>query len=195
MRALRSKSRSCSSIDDMLRTWHSWSPGWSPGWSPSSGVTLGKRRLKIYMTIFICLVFRILNLKTWKQIFRFSYFPFIYRFKVSEFGVFQKTTELWCLVIWSALGLSCYTNAVYLRKSWRFCDLFQILSPSFSLFGGAAAAFFCTTNRGKLLQRKLIHVHSVLKKVLEYQYPLYRSTGTRFKKLFLSIVFTILKKS
>ena len=36
---------------------------------------------------------------------------------------------------------------------------------------------------------------SVLKKVLEYRYPLYRSTGTRFKKLFLSIVFTILKKS
>ena len=34
-----------------------------------------------------------------------------------------------------------------------------------------------------------------LKKVPEYRYPLYRSTGTRFKKLFLSIVFTILKKS
>ena len=38
-------------------------------------------------------------------------------------------------------------------------------------------------------------MYSVLKKVLEYRYPLYRSTGTRFKKLFLSIVFTILKKS
>ena len=38
-------------------------------------------------------------------------------------------------------------------------------------------------------------MYSVLKKVLEYRSPLYRSTGTRFKKLFLSIVFTILKKS
>jgi hypothetical protein len=38
-------------------------------------------------------------------------------------------------------------------------------------------------------------VYSVLKKVPEYRYPLYRSTGIGFKKLFLIIVFTILKKS
>jgi hypothetical protein len=46
----------------------------------------------------------------------------------------------------------------------------------------------CTTNRGKLLQHKLIGVQCT-KKVPEYWYPLYRSTGTRFKKLLLSIVF------
>lgn len=57
-----------------------------------------------------------------------------------------------------------------------------------------AAAFLCTTNRGKLLQHKLIHVQCT-KKVLEYRYPLYRSTGIRFKKVILSKVFTILKKS
>ena len=59
MRALQSKRRSCSSAYGILRTWHSWSPDWSPGWSPSSGVTLGKRRLKIYIPILHCLVFRI----------------------------------------------------------------------------------------------------------------------------------------
>ena len=59
MRALRSKRRSCFSADNMMRAWHSWSPGWGPGWSPSSGVTLGKRRLRIYIPIFHCLVFRI----------------------------------------------------------------------------------------------------------------------------------------
>ena len=59
---------------------------------------------------------------------------------------------------------------------------------------GAAGAFLCTTNRGKLLQHKLIHV-PCKKKVPEYRYPLYRSTGIWFKKLFLSIVFTILKKN
>jgi hypothetical protein len=32
-------------------------------------------------------------------------------------------------------------------------------------------------------------VNSVLKKVPQYRYPLYRSTGIGFKKLFLSIVF------
>ena len=50
--------------------------------------------------------------------------------------------------------------------SCSFGDLFQILSPSSSLFGGGGgcgcgvrgAAFLCTTNRGKLLQHKLIHV-------------------------------------
>ena len=49
---------------------------------------------------------------------------------------------------------------------------------------GAAGAFSCTTNRGKLLQHKLIRVQCT-KKVPEYRYPLYRSTGTRFKKIFL----------
>ena len=39
------------------------------------------------------------------------------------------------------------------------------------------------------------YLYSVIKKVPEYRYPLYHSTGIRFKKLFLSIVFTILKKS
>jgi hypothetical protein len=38
-------------------------------------------------------------------------------------------------------------------------------------------------------------VYSVPKKELKYWYPLYRSTGIGFKKLFLSIVFTRLKKS
>ena len=56
------------------------------------------------------------------------------------------------------------------------------------------AAFLCTTNMGKLLQHQLIRVQCT-RKVPKYWYPLYRSTGTRFKKLFLSIVFTILKKS
>ena len=59
---------------------------------------------------------------------------------------------------------------------------------------GAAAAFLCTTNRGKLLQHQLIRVQCT-KKVPEYRSPLYRSTGIRFKKLFLSIVFNLLKKS
>ena len=58
----------------------------------------------------------------------------------------------------------------------------------------AAVAFSCTTNRGKLLQHQLIRVQCT-KKVPRYRSPLYRSTGIRFKKLFLSIVFTILKKS
>ena len=61
--------------------------------------------------------------------------------------------------------------------------------------GAAAAAFSPHTNRGKLLQHKLIRVQCTKKKVPEYRYPLYRSTGIGFKKLFLSIVFTILKKS
>jgi hypothetical protein len=39
------------------------------------------------------------------------------------------------------------------------------------------------------------YVYCVLKKVPEYRYPLCRSTGIGFKELFLSIVFTILKKS
>ena len=36
----------------------------------------------------------------------------------------------------------------------------------------AGAAFLCTTNRGKLLQHKLIHVQCT-KKIPEYRYPLY----------------------
>ena len=62
--------------------------------------------------------------------------------------------------------------------------------------GAAAGAFLCTTNMGKLhvLQHKLIRVQCT-KTAPEYRYPLYRNTGTRFKKLFLRIVFTILKKS
>ena len=78
--------------------------------------------------------------------------------------------------------------------SCSFGDLFQILSPSSSLFGGGGgcgvrgAAFLCTTNRGKLLQHQLIRVPCT-KKVPEYRSPLYRSTGNRLKKLFLSIVF------
>jgi hypothetical protein len=58
-------------------------------------------------------------------------------------------------------------------------------------------AFFCTTNRGKLLQHKLIRVQCTKKStaVPEYRCPLYRSTGIGFKKLFLSIVFIVLKKS
>ena len=60
--------------------------------------------------------------------------------------------------------------------------------------GAAGAAFLCTTNRGKLLQHQLIRVPCT-KKVPEYRSPLYRSTGIQFKKLFLSIVFTILNKS
>jgi hypothetical protein len=60
--------------------------------------------------------------------------------------------------------------------------------------GGCAAAFFCTTHRGKYYSTSR-YVYSVLKKVPEYRYPLYRSTGIGFKKLLLSIVFTILKKS
>ena len=51
----------------------------------------------------------------------------------------------------------------------------------------AAAAFSCTTNRGKLLQHKLIRVHCT-EKVPEYRYPLYRSTGTRFKKVISDMV-------
>jgi hypothetical protein len=52
---------------------------------------------------------------------------------------------------------------------------------------GAGAAFLCTTNRGKLLQHKLIHVQCT-KKVPEYRYPLYRSTGIRFKKVISDMV-------
>ena len=58
---------------------------------------------------------------------------------------------------------------------------------------GAAGAFLCTTNRGKLLQHKLIRVQCT-KTVPEYRYPLYRNTGTRFKKLFLSIVLPYSRK-
>ena len=63
--------------------------------------------------------------------------------------------------------------------------------------GAGAGVFFCTAHRGKLLLEYSTswYVYSVLKKVPEYQYPLYLSMGIRFKKLFLSIVFTILKKS
>jgi hypothetical protein len=39
------------------------------------------------------------------------------------------------------------------------------------------------------------YLYSVLKKVPEYRYPLYCSMGIGLKKLFLSIDFTILKKS
>ena len=39
----------------------------------------------------------------------------------------------------------------------------RIPGPSSSLFWGAAAAFFCTTNRGKLLQHKLIRVQCTKK--------------------------------
>ena len=58
----------------------------------------------------------------------------------------------------------------------------------------AGAAFLCTTNRGKLLQHQLIRVQCT-KKVPGYRSPLYRSMGIWFKTLFLSIVFSILKKS
>jgi hypothetical protein len=39
------------------------------------------------------------------------------------------------------------------------------------------------------------YVYSVTKKIPEYRYPLYPSTGFGFEKLFFSIVFTKLKKS
>ena len=45
-----------------------------------------------------------------------------------------------------------------------------------------------TINRGKLLQHELIGVECTKKKVPEYQYPLYRSTGTRFKKVISDMV-------
>ena len=52
---------------------------------------------------------------------------------------------------------------------------------------GAAGAFFCITDRGKLLQHKLVRVQCTKEstRVPEYRYPLYRSTGTRFKKVIL----------
>ena len=56
------------------------------------------------------------------------------------------------------------------KLSCSFGDLFQILSPSSSLFGGGggcgvrgAGAFLCTTNRGKLLQHKLIRAQCTKK--------------------------------
>jgi hypothetical protein len=48
----------------------------------------------------------------------------------------------------------------------------------------AAGAFLCISYRGKLLQHKLIRVQCT-KKVPEYRYPLYHSTGIRFKKVVL----------
>jgi hypothetical protein len=52
--------------------------------------------------------------------------------------------------------------------------------------GVGAGAFFCITYRGKLLlvQHKLIRVPCT-EKVLEHRYPLYRSTGIRFKQVVL----------
>jgi hypothetical protein len=49
---------------------------------------------------------------------------------------------------------------------------------------GAGAAFFCTTHMGKLLQHKLMRVQCT-KKVPEYRYSLYCSTGIRFKQVIL----------
>ena len=60
---------------------------------------------------------------------------------------------------------------------------------------GVRRVRFCAQLTGESYYSTSWYMYSVLKKVLEYRYPLYRSTGTRFKKLFLSIVFTILKKS
>ena len=61
----------------------------------------------------------------------------------------------------------------------------QSFTDSIIILGRAgAAAFFGTTNRGKLLQHKLIRVQCA-KKVPEYRYPLYRSTGIRFKQVIL----------
>ena len=53
--------------------------------------------------------------------------------------------------------------------------------------GAAVGAFLCTTNRGKLLQHKLIHVQGN-KNLPEYRYPLYSRTGTRFKKFISDMV-------
>ena len=85
-------------------------------------------------------------------------------------------------------------------KILGFCYFVQIPSPSSSLFGGGGCGVrrvlrFCAQLTGESYYSTSWYMYSVLKKVLEYRYPLYRSTGTRFKKLFLSIVFTILKKS
>ena len=54
---------------------------------------------------------------------------------------------------------------------------------------------FCAQLTGESYYSASWYMYSVLKKVPEYRHPLYRSTGIWFKKLFLSIVFTILKKS
>ena len=57
---------------------------------------------------------------------------------------------------------------------------------------GAAGAFLCIRYRGKLRQHKLIRVQCTKKStrvpvspVPQYGYPLYRSTGIRFKKVVL----------
>ena len=49
---------------------------------------------------------------------------------------------------------------------------------------GAGAAFFCTTHRGSYYSTSW-YVYSVLEKVPEYRYPLYRNTGIRSKKVIL----------
>ena len=60
---------------------------------------------------------------------------------------------------------------------------------------GVRRVRFCAQLTGESYYSTSWYMCSVLKKVLEYRSPLYRSTGIQFKKLFLSIVFTILKKS
>ena len=75
-------------------------------------------------------------------------------------------------------------------------------SPSCTLFGGGGCGCgvrrrvrFCAQLTGESYYSTSWYMYSVLKKVREYRSPLYLSTGIQFKKLFLSIVFAILKKS
>ena len=72
---------------------------------------------------------------------------------------------------------------------WRYFDKYPALVLHYSEGAAAAAAaaagaFLCISYRGKLRQHKLIRVQCT-KKVLEYRYPLYRSTGIQLKNVVL----------
>ena len=62
----------------------------------------------------------------------------------------------------------------------------QIPGPSSSLFGGGCGVLrFSAQPTGESYYSTSLYVYSVPKKVPEYRYPLYRSTGIRFKKVVL----------
>ena len=103
---------------------------------------------------------------------------------LSVFAIYSK--------YWSpSYALSCQcsrfipnTEALVLQC---FENLFQILSPSSSLFGGGCGCGcgvrrvrFCAQLTGESYYSTSWYMCSVLKKVLEYRYPQYPSSGIRF---------------
>ena len=101
------------------------------------------------------------------------------------------------LLIWEEQNLGCYEHAhACQERAKKICQPSNdIPGPRQLLFPCGCGVRFSAQLTGESYYSTSWYVYSVLKKVPEYRYPLYRSTGIGLKKLFLSIVFTILKKS